>query len=135
MIGRDIVEDNAPDTGISLMCADEDGTHSEIEPVDRDSVTEEKKTEVTKGTRVEGVDVFAFGETTSAVTTFAPPSDTPAKPAETDIVLEAAMRKDARSLNLSNCVAIGAYECMRQVGFFDLSDRETLKGAEFLLRC
>lgn len=45
------------------------------------------------------------------------------------------MRKDARSLNLSNCVAIGAYECMRQIGFSDLSDRETLKGADFLLRC
>lgn len=45
------------------------------------------------------------------------------------------MRKDARSLNLSNCVAIGAYECMRQIGFFDLCDRETLKGADFLLRC
>ncbi|MBO4919430.1 MAG: tRNA (cytidine(34)-2'-O)-methyltransferase [Erysipelotrichaceae bacterium] len=45
------------------------------------------------------------------------------------------MRRDARSLNLSNCVAIGAYECMRQIGFFDLCDRETLKGADFLLRC
>ena len=45
------------------------------------------------------------------------------------------MRMDARSLNLSNCVAIGAYECMRQIGFFDLCDRETLKGADFLLRC
>lgn len=44
------------------------------------------------------------------------------------------MRKDARSLNLSNCVAIGAYECLRQVGFGDLSDRETIKGADFLLK-
>ncbi len=33
------------------------------------------------------------------------------------------MRSDARSLNLSNCVAIGAYECMRQICFGDLSDR------------
>ncbi|MBO7677395.1 MAG: tRNA (cytidine(34)-2'-O)-methyltransferase [Erysipelotrichaceae bacterium] len=45
------------------------------------------------------------------------------------------MRSDARSLNLSNCVAIGAYECLRQVGFGDLSDREVIKGADFLLKC
>lgn len=45
------------------------------------------------------------------------------------------MRSDARSLNLSNCVAIGAYECMRQIGFNDLSDREVIKGADFLLKC
>jgi tRNA (cytidine/uridine-2'-O-)-methyltransferase len=45
------------------------------------------------------------------------------------------MRKDARSLNLSNCVAIGAYECLRQTGFGDLSDREVIKGEDFLLRC
>ena len=45
------------------------------------------------------------------------------------------MRKDARSLNLSNCVAIGAYECLRQTGFGDLSDKEVIKGEDFLLRC
>ena len=45
------------------------------------------------------------------------------------------MRSDARSLNLSNCVAIGAYECMRQIGFGGLSDREVIKGEDFLLRC
>ena len=45
------------------------------------------------------------------------------------------MRSDARSLNLSNCVAIGAYECMRQIGFGDLSDVEVIKGEDFLLRC
>ena len=45
------------------------------------------------------------------------------------------MRSDARSLNLSNTVAIGAYECLRQVGFGDLSDREVIKGADFLLKC
>ena len=44
------------------------------------------------------------------------------------------MNKDARSLNLSNCVAIGAYECLRQVGFDGLSDKEVIKGADFLLR-
>ena len=44
------------------------------------------------------------------------------------------MRATARSLNLSNCVAIGAYECLRQVGFSDLSDKEVIKGADFLLK-
>lgn len=45
------------------------------------------------------------------------------------------MRADARSLNLSNCVAIGAYECMRQIGFGDLSEREVIKGEDYLLKC
>lgn len=45
------------------------------------------------------------------------------------------MKSDARSLNLSNTVAIGAYECLRQVGFGDLSDKEVIKGEDFLLRC
>ena len=45
------------------------------------------------------------------------------------------MRSDARSLNLSNCVAIGAYECLRQVGFNDLSEFEVLKGKDFLIEC
>ena len=45
------------------------------------------------------------------------------------------MRKDARSLNLSNCVAIGAYECLRQIGFGDLSPREWIKGEDYLLKC
>ena len=44
------------------------------------------------------------------------------------------MRGDARSLNLSNCVAIGAYECLRQVGFGDLSLVEQIKGEDWLLR-
>lgn len=44
------------------------------------------------------------------------------------------MRSDARSLNLSNCVAIGAYECLRQIGFESLSEVEVIKGADFLLR-
>ena len=44
------------------------------------------------------------------------------------------MRADARSLNLSNCVAIGAYECLRQVGFDGLSDVEVIKGKDFLLQ-
>ena len=45
------------------------------------------------------------------------------------------MRGDARSLNLSNCVAIGAYECLRQIGFDGLSDKEVIKGEDFLLKC
>jgi len=44
------------------------------------------------------------------------------------------MRADARSLNLSNCVAIGAYECLRQVGFEGLSTTEVIKGADWLLK-
>ncbi len=44
------------------------------------------------------------------------------------------MKSDARSLNLSNCVAIGAYEALRQVGFDGLSDKEVIKGADWLLR-
>ena len=44
------------------------------------------------------------------------------------------MMSEARSLNLSNCVAIGAYECKRQTGFEDLSDREVIKGADWLLK-
>ena len=43
------------------------------------------------------------------------------------------MVKEARSLNLSNCVAIGIYECLRQVGFGKLCDHETIKGADWLL--
>ena len=45
------------------------------------------------------------------------------------------MKAESRSLNLSNCVAIGAYECLRQIGFGDLSDHEVIKGADFLLKC
>ena len=52
-----------------------------------------------------------------------------------DSLLRIPMVPEARSLNLSNCVAIGAYECLRQVGFNDLSDREVIKGEDFLLKC
>lgn len=45
------------------------------------------------------------------------------------------MNPSSRSLNLSNCVAIGAYECLRQIGFDGLSDKEVLKGEDFILRC
>lgn len=52
-----------------------------------------------------------------------------------DSVYRLPMREDARSLNLSNCVAIGAYECLRQTGFGGLSEREVIKGEDFLLKC
>ncbi|MBR2809407.1 MAG: tRNA (cytidine(34)-2'-O)-methyltransferase [Erysipelotrichaceae bacterium] len=39
----------------------------------------------------------------------------------------------ARSLNLSNTVAIGIYEYYRQTGFDGLSDYEVLKGKYFLI--
>jgi len=44
------------------------------------------------------------------------------------------MNKDSRSLNLSNCVAIASYECLRQIGFDDLSEYEVIKGKDFLLK-
>lgn len=42
------------------------------------------------------------------------------------------MDPDARSLNLSNCVAIGIYETLRQQGYPKLSKVEVQKGADFL---
>lgn len=42
------------------------------------------------------------------------------------------MDSDARSLNLSNCVAIGIYETLRQQGFPKLSKVEVQKGEDFL---
>lgn len=44
------------------------------------------------------------------------------------------MVANARSLNLSNCVAIGSYECLRQVGFEGLSTNEVIKGKDWLLK-
>lgn len=43
------------------------------------------------------------------------------------------MVPEARSLNLSNCVAIVAYEVLRQQGFPNLSTSEAIKGEDFLL--
>ena len=40
------------------------------------------------------------------------------------------MKANARSLNLSNCVAIGAYEALKQTGFDGLSKVEVIKGAD-----
>ncbi len=42
------------------------------------------------------------------------------------------MRPEARSLNLSNTVAIVAYEAIRQQHFFSLSSQEEIKGADFI---
>lgn len=42
------------------------------------------------------------------------------------------MRPEARSLNLSNSVAIIAYEIARQQDFFTLASFETIKGMDFL---
>ena len=44
------------------------------------------------------------------------------------------MKADARSLNLSNCVAIMTYEVLRQLGYPGLSNDEVIKGSDFLER-
>lgn len=42
------------------------------------------------------------------------------------------MTISARSLNLSNCVALVLYECLRQRKFYGLATYETIKGEDFL---
>ena len=42
------------------------------------------------------------------------------------------MKEDARSLNLSNCVAIVVYEILRQQNYVSLSRYEAIKGKDFL---
>ena len=49
-----------------------------------------------------------------------------------DHLLRIPMVPDARSLNLSNCVAIVAYEVLRQESFPELSTHEAIKGEDFL---
>ena len=49
-----------------------------------------------------------------------------------DRLLRIPMVPEARSLNLSNCVAIVAYEILRQQGFEGLSTSEAIKGEDFL---
>lgn len=44
------------------------------------------------------------------------------------------MVANARSLNLSNCVAIGSFECLRQIGFDGLSSTEVIKGKDWLIK-
>lgn len=43
------------------------------------------------------------------------------------------MVPEARSLNLSNCVAILTYEVLRQQGFPNLATSEAIKGEDFLI--
>ncbi len=43
------------------------------------------------------------------------------------------MKEEARSLNLSNCVAICVYETLRQQGYPNLSSKEVIKGEDWLL--
>ena len=52
--------------------------------------------------------------------------------AHEDSLLRIPMVPEARSLNLSNCVAIVAYEILRQQQFFNLSTSEAIKGSDFL---
>ena len=47
-------------------------------------------------------------------------------------LLRIPMVPEARSLNLSNCVAIVAYEVLRQQKFNNLSTSESIKGEDFL---
>lgn len=44
------------------------------------------------------------------------------------------MIKEARSLNLSNCVAIAAFELVKQNGFPHLSLNEVIKGKDWILK-
>lgn len=48
-------------------------------------------------------------------------------------VLRLPMVPNARSLNLSNCVAIVVYEILRQQKFADLATSEMIKGEDFLI--
>ena len=47
-------------------------------------------------------------------------------------LLRLPMVPEARSLNLSNCVAIISYEILRQQNFLNLSTSEAIKGEDFL---
>ena len=50
-----------------------------------------------------------------------------------DRLLRIPMVPEARSLNLSNCVALLAYEILRQQKFIGLSTSEAIKGEDFLI--
>ena len=51
-----------------------------------------------------------------------------------DTCIRLPMKREARSLNLSNCVAIMTYEVLRQLGYPGLSGDEVIKGSDFLER-
>ena len=50
-----------------------------------------------------------------------------------DRLLRIPMVPEARSLNLSNSVAIVVYEVLRQLDYMDLSTSEAIKGEDFLI--
>ena len=50
-----------------------------------------------------------------------------------DKTIRLPMAPSARSLNLSNCVAIVLFEALRQQKFFGLSTHEAIKGEDFLV--
>jgi tRNA (cytidine/uridine-2'-O-)-methyltransferase len=54
--------------------------------------------------------------------------------AHLDRCMRIPMHPEARSLNLSNSVAIVVYEVLRQRGYPDLSAHEVIKGADWLER-
>lgn len=51
-----------------------------------------------------------------------------------DRLLRIPMLPNTRSLNLSNCVALVAYEALRQQSFYGLSTSESIKGEDFLMK-
>ena len=51
-----------------------------------------------------------------------------------DYLLRIPMVPGARSLNLSNCVALVVYEVLRQQNFNNLSTHEAIKGEDFLFK-
>lgn len=51
-----------------------------------------------------------------------------------DKLMRIPMVPEARSLNLSNCVALVAYEVLRQQGFPNLATEEAIKGPDFLFK-
>ena len=51
-----------------------------------------------------------------------------------DRLMRIPMVPEARSLNLSNCVALVAYEVLRQQNFHNLATEEAIKGPNFLFK-
>ena len=51
-----------------------------------------------------------------------------------DRLLRIPMLPNTRSLNLSNCVALVAYEVLRQQNFNGLATSEAIKGEDFLMK-
>ena len=51
-----------------------------------------------------------------------------------DRLMRIPMVPEARSLNLSNCVALVAYEVLRQQNFSNLATEEAIKGPDFLFK-